>query len=361
MITEEHTFTPPDTYPLNRLGEPDKLLFFDIETTGFSGDFHQIYLIGCTFCRRSTWHLIQWFADTADAEKEVLTAFYQLLQDFHVLVHYNGDSFDLPFLLKRFCAHSLAWDFSEFVSIDIYKRIRPFRNMLGLENLKQKSVEHFLGIFRQDPYSGGQLIDVYRFYLESRETDLYQMLMLHNREDLEGMPLILPILYYTDFFRQDFALQSQNIREVPDIFGEMTFCLCLTLEGRDKLPVPVQWETSHASCQACGELLELTVPLINDTLKYFYPDYKDYYYLIYEDTAVHKSVGEYVEKEARRKATAQTCYTKKTALFLPQPDALWSPAFKKEYKQKQSYAEYRPALLENHETLMPYLSYLLEL
>ena len=47
MITTEHTFSAPPSYPLERLGQPESLLFFDIETTGFSASRHQIYLIGC--------------------------------------------------------------------------------------------------------------------------------------------------------------------------------------------------------------------------------------------------------------------------------------------------------------------------
>ena len=95
------------------------------------------------------------------------------------------------------------------------------------------------------------------------------------------------------------------------------------------LPVPIQWDTSHASCQASKNGLELIVPLVNDTLKYFYPDYKDYYYLIYEDMAVHKSVGEYVERSARKKATAQTCYTKKDRPLPPAARRSLVPLFQK--------------------------------
>lgn len=32
----------------------DKILFFDIETTGFSPDSAQIYLIGCLYCKLSS-------------------------------------------------------------------------------------------------------------------------------------------------------------------------------------------------------------------------------------------------------------------------------------------------------------------
>ena len=51
MITIEKPLSLPDTYPLDRLGPLEKLLFFDIETTGLSGDYSSLYLIGCTVCR----------------------------------------------------------------------------------------------------------------------------------------------------------------------------------------------------------------------------------------------------------------------------------------------------------------------
>ena len=59
MITIQKTITLPDTYPLERLGRLEDLLFFDIETTGFSGDYTHLYLIGCTYFQKGTWHLIQ--------------------------------------------------------------------------------------------------------------------------------------------------------------------------------------------------------------------------------------------------------------------------------------------------------------
>ena len=211
MITIQKTITLPDTYPLERLGRLEDLLFFDIETTGFSGDYTHLYLIGCTYFQKGTWHLIQWFADTADSEAEILHSFFHFLEQFKTVVHFNGDGFDIPYLLKRCKAFKLPYDFSGVSSIDIYKKIKPFRSLLKLEQLKQKSIERFLGIYREDQYHGGQLIDVYKIYLQTHEDELYDMLMLHNREDLEGMPLILPILNYPDFFEHPFLLKNETV------------------------------------------------------------------------------------------------------------------------------------------------------
>lgn len=91
----------PVTYPLETIGKLNELLFFDIETTGFSGDYSTLYLIGCTYYRDGSWHLIQWFADTLNAEEELLHAFFAFMEHYRYLIHFNGDGFDIPYLLKR--------------------------------------------------------------------------------------------------------------------------------------------------------------------------------------------------------------------------------------------------------------------
>lgn len=360
MITETHDFTFPDTYPLERLGPLEDLLFFDIETTGFSGDRSRLYLIGCVFFRGGSWHLTQWFADTEESEQEILETFIEFTGDYSLLIHFNGDQFDIPFLQKRCQAYGLIWDLSGFSSVDIYKKIRPYRKVLGLDSLKQKALEIFLGVFRQDKYSGGELIKVYQDYLVSRQDRLYRLLMLHNREDLEGMPLILPVLSYPDFLEGNFSLTGQQTVTLTDIFGEPDLSLRLTLESPAGLPVDISWHTSRGFFDAGDHGLTVTVPLVEGTLKHFYLDYKDYYYLVYEDMAVHKSVGEYVEKEARRKATAKTCYTRQTSRFLLQPEGLWEPVFQKEYKDRRQYVPYDPRLFEDPAKVAAYLSWIMK-
>ena len=113
--------------------------------------------------------------------------------------------------------------------------------------------------------------------------------------------------------------------------------------GPISLPRPFSWEHSclpGAQFEAEGGELRLSIPLFRGELKYFYPNYRDYYYLIYEDTAIHKSVGEYVDRSARKKATAATCYTKKEGLFLPLPDSsCGEPLFRPDYRSRTFYME----------------------
>lgn len=122
MITIKHPIDFPETYPLDRIGPKEQLLFFDIETTGFSGDTSQLYLIGCVYHDGFGWKLIQWFADTRQAESELLDAFFVFIKRFKTLIHFNGDRFDIPYLEK--CCRRLgpSHSFEGMESMDIYKK-----------------------------------------------------------------------------------------------------------------------------------------------------------------------------------------------------------------------------------------------
>lgn len=50
-------------YPLDRIAPTDKILFVDIETTGFTAKSSVLYLIGVAFYQAGHWRIRQWFAD----------------------------------------------------------------------------------------------------------------------------------------------------------------------------------------------------------------------------------------------------------------------------------------------------------
>ncbi|MDO4296795.1 MAG: ribonuclease H-like domain-containing protein [bacterium] len=355
MLHIQKTLALSQTYPLERLGDRDSLLFFDIETTGFSADSSALYLIGCLYYRKEAWHFVQWFADSPQSEIELLHAFFQFLSNFSTVVHFNGDSFDLPYLQKR-CAHyRLPYDFSALSSIDIYKKIRPCRKWLGLDSLRLKAVERFLGIQREDPYHGGALIAVYHSYLRHKDEQRLHCLLLHNEEDLLGMLSILPILCYPDLETAHFRLSSQSLPHTE----EASPSLFLQAESDIYVPKPFSASLPNGSLSMEQNRLTLSLSLFEGTLKYFYPDYKNYYYLPAEDRAIHKSVGEFVDKSARKRATAQTGYQKASGLFLPQLSPILEPVFCEKRASSLTYVPYTEALLENPQHLSLFLRHLL--
>ena len=54
MLTFTKNFGTYKLYDLNLLGNPDKLLFLDIETTGLSAKNSGLYLVGIIYFKKKT-------------------------------------------------------------------------------------------------------------------------------------------------------------------------------------------------------------------------------------------------------------------------------------------------------------------
>ena len=75
-----------------------------------------------------------------------------------------------------------------------------------------------------------------------------------------------------------------------------------------------------------------------------------------EDTAIHKSVGIYVDPEHREKAKASNCYQRHYGLYFPQPSELVTPVFREDHKARQLYFEWQDSLAEDPDFLSRYAS-----
>lgn len=346
-------------YPLDRLAPLDQILFLDIETTGLSAANAQLYLIGCAFFKEGNWQIRQWFAQSSEEEPELLKSFFSFAEPYSYLIHYNGNSFDLPFLRKKLLQYDLPYNFNAFEGIDIYKRIQPYRSFLRLPNCKQKTIETFLGIKREDTYSGGELISVYNDYLTSHDYNLYHILLLHNADDMKGMLEILPILSYYDLFNNSIKARRVQANYYKDVHGIDRKELVMTLIFASPLPVAISAMARGCHFKGEGHEGTLIVPIYEEELKYFYANYKDYYYLPTEDAAMHKSIASFVDKEYREQASASNCYTRKYSNYLPQWEILATPFFKREYKSRDLFFELTDDIKKDRELFSAYASHIL--
>ena len=345
--------------------EEKDILFIDIETTGLSPKNSDIYLIGAAYKAGENWNIIQFMAESQLEEERILSAFSDFVRGFKKLVHYNGDRFDIPFLQAKYEGYKLSDPFADMVSFDIYKAVKPYKIQLGLPDCKQKTIELYLGINREDKYDGGKLIAVYQEYVATGSQDNLKLLLLHNFEDVKGMLRLLPMLYYDAFFRQFQNMPRISVRTDEDI-DEGNYCSESegTLPARAvkvsanryrdyngveksevfmKLRLPFELPSSLAgNLDGCyfkseGDEATLRVPLFETELKYFYSNYKDYYYLPREDMAIHKSLAEFVDKNFREKARPENCYTKKEGQYLIEWDLVFAPFFKRDYEDKSFF------------------------
>lgn len=334
----------------------NSMVFFDIETTGFSPEYTTLYLIGCTFYKDNHWNIIQWFADDNSSEYHMLISFFDFIKDFQTIIHYNGSGFDMPYILKKCKQFNLTYDFTKLESIDIYKRILPYKKIFKTDNLKQKTMELFLGVTRDDQFTGGQLIDVYAAYIKHKQGNqenveaLYRILLLHNEDDLKGMLKVVNILCYCDLFEQDFTIASTLLEDEN---------LLINFILKSSLPKRINLGNNLLYLLAYRDQATLKIKLYKNELKYFYDNYKDYYYLPLEDAALHKSVAFYVDKDFRTKAKAANCYSKKTGCFLPQYNEIVTPYFKIDYYDKITYFETTKEVIDNTILMKQYVKHIL--
>ena len=315
-------------YPVEALGDPNKLLIFDIETTGLSSSNSSLYMIAALTLEPNNYILTQWFADDMSDEQKMLKDFFCYLSDFDTVISYNGDTFDIPYIKSCALSYHMLSPLDDKKSLDLYKLIRKHRKIFPLDKLNQKSIERFTGLVRKDKFTGGELIDVYKSYLLNKDSSLLDKLLLHNKEDVVGLSHILCMLSYIDCINGDFDFN--NISTAGDKL-EITFSL------KSKVPSPVHLSLKPISITLSGTLLTVASELYEGTCKFFFEDYKSYYYLPLEDYAIHKSIGMFVDKSARVKATAKTAYTKKDGLFVPIFNLQNQNVFYKEYNTYPAY------------------------
>ena len=229
----------------------------------------------------------------------MLVSFFTFLSDVKQLVHFNGTTFDLPYLTHKALFYQMEDPLSSIASLDLYQALRPFQSILGLSSMKQKNVEQYLSFPRKDQLNGKQLISVYHDYLQTLDEKKLELLFLHNYEDVLGMGSVLELLALPALFHGDFSVQSCR-------FTGQT--LEVSLQPEREVPVFLSRVCADGSLTAFGSRVSLSLQTHTAELKYFFPDYKNYYYLPLEDQAVHKSVGAFVDPEHRQKAKAANCY-----------------------------------------------------
>ncbi len=362
MQTIQHRYLELSTsYPLHYIAPPEDILLIDIETTGFSPKTSYLYMVGCLYFDAGSFHTIQWFADSYEDEQQIISSFFRFSKPYHYLVHFNGNQFDLPYLTKKIEHYHISETLQGFESIDIYKRIMPFKQILSLDHLKQKSIETFLHMERTDCYDGGQLISIFHEFVKEPTDFNRDLLLLHNFDDLKGMLRILPILSYYDLFHKSLTIDHAERNEYEDFHAIKQQELLLTGSAFSPLPVDISYNKNDCRIVGCKSEIKLRIPLYHQELKYFLPNYKEYYYLPMEDSAIHKSVAAYVDRNHRIPATPATCYTKKEGDYLPQWKPFIIPEFKKDYRDKASYFLFEDSLLKDHSFLQTYVQHLMDM
>lgn len=277
-----------------------KSVFLDIETTGFAPLNSQIYMVGTIYFSENKWVQTQWMAETFDEEWEVLDQFFRHFSGDSCLITYNGDHFDLPYLEKKRRQSPISRQPVNFSSLDLYKFLKPYKKMLNFSRMRQSDLEKFLDFNRCEDLNGRDYISIYQQYLKTNDLRLAEILLDHNQKDLQGLTKILSLLSYAQpAFGHFQILEASLERDYLHLAVSLLF----------PLPRPLSYRGELLGLEGEKEQLHVTLPLTEGKLRKFYSDFQSYYYLPGEDMAIHQSLAAYIDKEKKKKATAETCYT----------------------------------------------------
>ena len=356
-------------------------LLYDIETTGLNPKASQLYLLGILLFHKENSELIQYFAESVRDEEEILEQFFQLCQTKKVLISFNGEGFDNRFIEAMAKSYGKLPLHLNLKQLDLFKLIRKRKKFYGLESCSLKSCERFLGIYREDRCNGGELISVYREYLQDKDRKKKNSLLLHNREDIQNLPALFSFLAYENIFQGNVHFQRAELLVRDEIIKkncsnqtestleiehseleETKNChtsdkICLKFSLPSSVPVPLTLTPKNFLLEIKETSLCLTVPLYQGELCYFFKDYKDYEFIPSEDRVVHKSLAAMYPKKMREKAKASTAYQKMKTSFLPIFQEK-EKVFKKTYQDKQCFIPFKENTFESISPVEYLLSFL---
>ena len=214
-----------------------RMAVLDIETLGLYPKHEPVILVGLmSVAEDGTAVSRQFFAESASAEEEtaLLEAVSNELASYDYLLTYNGRRFDIPYLKVR--AEKLGvsglvrqldmFNLDLFMFVKYYSALPHF-----LPNLKQKSIEEYLGLklSRDDEISGGESVILYQELeklnameiaselskltgsgaenalindvdtadIDAKKAAITEKILLHNHDDLVQLYKILPVIMET--------------------------------------------------------------------------------------------------------------------------------------------------------------------
>lgn len=182
---------------------PEKLLFFDTETTGLAGGTGTIpFMLGFGYFMEDTFKVKIFILNDLDKEDELLNEVDRFLLALKpsAVVTYNGKTFDYPLMEARYILQRKRFPLLKLPHLDflfpartLWKYTYPSRKLGHLGDL-------LLGISRDEDIESSQIPAIYFNYLRSRSIETIREIVDHNALDLLGLAglLLLGIKYLED-------------------------------------------------------------------------------------------------------------------------------------------------------------------
>ncbi|MEM2878885.1 MAG: ribonuclease H-like domain-containing protein [Candidatus Hadarchaeales archaeon] len=154
-----------------------KVAYLDIETTALKANEGRIVAIGLM----KGDNLEVKFGTTVEDESLMLEWLKRELEGCDLLVTWNGESFDIPFILSRAVFHGIQMrPLLQVHSLDLYEWSKSH---LLLSSHRLEAVARFIGISVMGNFHGGDVPTLTKL-AEGGDEDARRMIVEHCREDI---------------------------------------------------------------------------------------------------------------------------------------------------------------------------------
>ncbi len=171
---------------------PRDCLFIDTETTGLAGAGTIAFMVGVAFFEENALVVRQYFLRDHGDEPAMLLLLDELLQQKKAVASFNGRSFDLPLLDRRFLMNRMPNDLLERPHLDLLMPARRlWRSRLGSCALGALE-KNLLGVKRTHEDVPGWLIPgLYHDYLRRGDGREMVRVFYHNQLDMVSMVTLM--------------------------------------------------------------------------------------------------------------------------------------------------------------------------
>lgn len=161
---------------------PERLRFFDLETTGLSGGTGTIaFLAAVGRCVEEGFEIAQLFIDDFPGEGAFVESLVGMLRE-GVVVSYNGKSFDMPLLRTRCVMNAVA--LPQLPHIDaLFTSRRLWKRVYGGAALGLLERE-VLGVEREEDLPGSMIPDAWLDFARTGESRIMGLALSHNAVDV---------------------------------------------------------------------------------------------------------------------------------------------------------------------------------
>jgi uncharacterized protein len=199
---------------------PCRWAFLDTETTGLAGGSGiYAFLIGVGRITQEGFKVRQFFMREYAEERSILAALEAHLNDFDVLITYNGKSYDQPLLETRYLLTRQTSPFARLTHLDLLHGARRLWKLRMASCRLMQLEEQILGFYRDGDLPGELIPYVYFEYLRSHEAQRLVPIFHHNAMDILTLACLTAIVPAAFRSTDPESLARLGVRRGEDLAG----------------------------------------------------------------------------------------------------------------------------------------------